>query len=59
MTTPTTNHQPPTTRSTGPTTPEGKAISARNSTRHGLRARAIVLPGESQDDWDAFDKREF
>lgn len=41
---------------TGPTSPEGKAVSARNSTRHGLRARAIVLPGESQVDWDDFER---
>jgi hypothetical protein len=35
----------------GPTTPEGKAISARNSLKHGLTARAILLPGESEDEW--------
>ncbi len=53
---PTPNHQSPTTSATGPTTPEGKAISARNSLRHGLRARAIVLPDESQDDWESFEQ---
>jgi hypothetical protein len=39
--------------STGPKSPEGKAIAARNSTRHGLRAEEVVLPGE---DADAFDR---
>ncbi len=38
--------------STGPTTPEGKAIVSRNATRHGLRAQAIVIPSEAQDDWE-------
>lgn len=36
-------------RSRGPVTPEGKARSSRNSTRHGLLARAILLEGESRD----------
>lgn len=29
-------------RSTGPTTDEGKAISARNSLKHGLRAKPVI-----------------
>ena len=33
--------------SRGPKTPEGKARSARNSLKHGLLARAILLEGES------------
>jgi hypothetical protein len=33
-------------RSRGPTTPEGKRISARNSTRHALLAGTIVLEEE-------------
>jgi len=41
-------------RSTGPKTPAGKAAAAQNATRHGLFARAAVLPvlGESADEFD-------
>jgi hypothetical protein len=33
-------------RSTGPKTPEGKAISRANSFKHGLTGEGIVLPNE-------------
>ena len=33
-------------KSTGPRTPEGKAVSCANNLRHGLRAENILLPGE-------------
>ena len=39
-------------RSTGPQTPEGKAVIRLNALRHGLLARDVVLPGE---DADAFE----
>src|SRR4029077_14910334 len=38
--------------STGPQTPEGKAVIRLNALRHGLLARDVVLPGE---DADAFE----
>jgi hypothetical protein len=38
-------------KSTGPITPEGKAAVRFNSLRHGLRARAVVLPGENAADF--------
>ena len=37
-------------RSTGPTSPEGKARSSMNAVRHGLAARASLLPGEDADE---------
>jgi hypothetical protein len=39
-------------RSTGPKTPEGKAISARNNFKHGCSGAFTVLPWESQNEFD-------
>jgi hypothetical protein len=36
----------------GPVTDIGKAAVRLNALKHGLRARQIVLPGESQEDYD-------
>src|SRR4051794_30336821 len=37
-------------RSTGPRTPEGKAVSKLNGLVHGMRAESEVLPGEDADE---------
>jgi len=39
-------------RSTGPKTPQGKAIAARNNFRHGFTGEFTVLPWEKQDEFD-------
>jgi hypothetical protein len=39
--------------STGPKTEAGKARSATNALRHGLRSDAPVVPGEDPDAWEA------
>jgi hypothetical protein len=36
---------------TGPTSEEGRAISARNATRHGMCATTLVMDGEVEADW--------
>jgi hypothetical protein len=38
--------------SRGPVTEEGKAISSRNATRHGLLSTLAVLPGEKKEKFD-------
>jgi len=39
--------------STGPRTAEGKAVVARNATRHGIFTTVPVIPGESLDSWES------
>ena len=38
--------------STGPRTVEGKAVVARNATRHGIFSAVPVIPGECPEEWD-------
>ena len=38
-------------KSTGPRTAEGKAAASLNAVQHGLRAQAVVLPGEEPDEY--------
>ena len=40
------------TKSNGPITAEGKAISSQNSLKHGLSSSRVVLPHESQEAYD-------
>ncbi len=35
-------------KSTGPKTPNGKAITKMNALRHGLTAQEILIPGEQR-----------
>jgi hypothetical protein len=39
--------------SSGPVTPEGKAISSTNGTTHGLASRGVLLPSERAQDYKA------
>src|SRR4029450_13942166 len=45
------------TKSTGPKTPEGKAVVALNALQHGLLSRAAVIQGESDTHPVDFGKR--
>ena len=39
-------------KSRGPKTEEGKLRSSQNSLKHGMHARTLILPGESQEEYD-------
>ena len=41
-------------KSTGPRTPEGKAVAAQNAVKHGLLARTAVLHGEDWEEYTCF-----
>jgi hypothetical protein len=42
-------------KSKGPSSEAGKAISAQNSLKHGLNSSRVVLPHESQDEYDTLE----
>jgi hypothetical protein len=42
--------------STGPNSEEGKAISSRNATRHGLTGKKVVINGEDQEAYESLRK---
>ena len=44
-------------RSTGPRTPEGKAVVALNAVKHGLLSREALVKGENEAELVAFGKR--
>jgi hypothetical protein len=43
-------------KSTGPKTPEGRATVRLNSLTHGLTAKTLVLPGESEEDFEELER---
>jgi predicted nucleic acid-binding protein len=42
-------------KSNGPVTEEGKTISSQNSLKHGLTSSRVVLPHESQEEFDSLE----
>ncbi len=42
---------------TGPKTPKGKAISRANATKHGLLSTQVLLPGESEEEFEELSGR--
>lgn len=46
-------YRPPSyTFSTGPKTPEGKATSSQNATKHGCCSNKLILPDEDEQEWN-------
>ena len=41
-------------KSTGPRSPEGKAVVSKNAVKHGLFASENVIKGEKKEDFDLF-----
>jgi hypothetical protein len=44
-------------KSTGPRTPEGKAVASQNARKHGLLSREVLLPDEDETSLVEFGKR--
>ncbi|HEX4228726.1 MAG TPA: hypothetical protein VHZ07_08650 [Bryobacteraceae bacterium] len=43
-------------RSTGPRTPQGKAVSSQNATTHGCRSKTLILPDEDPAEYESLHK---
>jgi hypothetical protein len=43
--------------STGPRTPEGKALSSQNATKHGCRSKTLILRHEDPAEYEALHKK--
>jgi hypothetical protein len=41
-------------KSTGPRTPEGKAVVSQNAVKHGLLAREVVIKGEDSGEFEFY-----
>jgi len=44
-------YQPQYRHATGPTSPEGKAVSSQNATKHGCCSNKLILPDEDEQEW--------
>ena len=44
-------------KSTGPRTKRGKEVVIKNAMRHGLTAQHLLVPGESEDEFEALIQR--
>ena len=44
-------------KSTGPKTPEGKAVARLNAVKHGLLSQEVLLPGEDESALERFANR--
>jgi hypothetical protein len=50
-------YHPDLPRSTGPRTPEGKAVSSQNATKHGCRSQKLILRHENPAEYEALHQK--